>query len=131
MNVDSYEFVMDRLKCLAVFAEKKYAMDHPNVKDGDYIDVRDYLTTLFDIMYVSGLRVPPVTIGKKLYSIISFDDSLPFVCEFQVKGLALIEDVWYFINEYHELLEFCAEDYFLTLEGAERALAERKKETNA
>ena len=128
---NSYDSFVDRLKTLAVLAEKKYAIDHPDVKDGDNIDIRDYLTTLFDLMYVCGIRVPPAPIGKVLCGFCSSDDKPPFLAKVEVAGLALLGETWYIINEDDEMIEFSSDEFYETLEEIEQGLLKRKEEDNA
>lgn len=121
----------EKLKKLALFAEQKYGEDHPDVKDGDCIAVRDYLNTLFGIMIVARVEFPPVTIGEKVYCVCALDDDEPFINEYEVFGIQLLADSWYVCGEDQEFNKVGSEYCFLTREEAEGYLNSIKGDPNA
>lgn len=113
------KITLDRLKTLAVFTEEKFQELHPDVKNGDCIDVGEYLELLFDLMIFAGVRIPPVKIGATVYYVWPDDEGNFNIDEEVVKGVALYDDEWLFSCGDCEWISFDLEGCFLTREDAE------------
>lgn len=121
------KITLDRLKTLAVFTEEKFQELHPDVKNGDCIDVGEYLELLFDLMIFAGVRIPPVRIGATVYAVCDLsleDEEPPFIVEYTVKGLALVGDQWQACGNDGEWNALGSEYCFLSREDAERFIAD-------
>ena len=121
------KITMDRLKLLAVLSEEKFKELHPDVKDGDYVDVVEYLQLLFDIMIIAGVRVPSARIGDQIYVVYEdLDNDGLAIDEVTIEGLALLDDSWWFCcydREWYKIDENC----FFERSAAEKAISEKIK----
>ena len=115
------KITMDRLKTLAVFTEEKFQELHPDVKNGDCIDVGEYLELLFDLMIFAGVRIPPVRVGDTVYAVCAEldEEDPPFIVEYTVEGLALFGEQWQVCGSDREWIPIGSELCLLTREDAE------------
>ena len=119
------KITLDRLKALAVFTEEKFQELHPDVKNGDCIDVGEYLELLFDLMIFAGVHVPPCRIGDQIFVVYEdFDDSGLAIDEVTIEGLALLDDSWWYCcydRDWNKFNENC----FSERSAAEKAISEK------
>lgn len=108
----------EKLKKLAVFAEQKYGEDHPDVKDGDCIEVRDYLNTLFGLMVTAGVSFPPAHVGDVIYVLQPYEAEDPFIYEIEVHGVSIIETVWHVCDKDYWFIPIRPEHCFHSKEDA-------------
>ena len=105
------KITLDRLKFLAVLAEEKFQELHPDVKDGDYVDIGEYLQLFFDVMIIAGVRVPPARIGDQIYVVYEdLDNDGLAIDEVVIEGLAFRDDSWWFCcydQEWNKINENC------------------------
>lgn len=118
------KITLDRLKTLAVFTEEKFQELHPDVKNGDCIDVGEYLELLFDLMIFAGVRVPPARIGDHIYYVIEdFDDDF-MIDDLIIEGLGFMDDSWWFCSSDQDWCKI-DENCFFERFRAEKAISEK------
>ena len=118
------KITMDRLKALAVFTEEKFQELHPDVKNGDCIDVGEYLELLFDLMIFAGVRVPPARIGDHIYIVLEDFDNVFIIDDLIIEGLGFMDDSWWFCASDHEWCKI-GRNCFFERSAAEKAISEK------
>ena len=67
---------------------------------------------------------PPVNIGDTVYAVIDEFDGSTYVDAYVVRGIALIDGVWYVCNKDREFFEVGDDLCLLNLEEAQKRVAE-------
>ena len=111
-----------RLTLLAVRCREKYIEDHPDLKNGDRVDIDDYLFYLFDLMVSAGVTFPPAHVGDIIYMVqFDFKDN-PLIREVEVHGSFMIENKWYIYDEKNLSFLYDEAICFRTKEDAEACI---------
>ena len=121
-NVTQEKEAWVRLTKLAVLSEEKYGQEHPELKNGDCVDIGDYLSCLFETLIFAGVTFPPAHVGDIIYVLQPYEAEDPVVCEIEVHGVSIIETVWHVCDKDYRFVPIRPEHCFHSKEDAEAYL---------